>query len=63
MFLKRSAHQEVADGIAKALPMHIKSLFTGANVVAELAPLLMRIVTPDLRPVWKQVLAYLFQLD
>jgi hypothetical protein len=51
MYLKLSAHQEIGDMLAKALPMHIKSLFTGQNVVAELAPLLMRIITPDLKPV------------
>lgn len=51
MFIKRTAHQEVADMVSKALPMHIKSLFTGQNIVSELAPLLMRIVTPDLKPV------------
>lgn len=37
--------------VAKALPMHIKSLFTAQNIVAELAPMLMRIITPDLKPV------------
>jgi chromosome transmission fidelity protein 18 len=51
MRTKRSAHQEIADMLSKALPMHIKSLFTGHNIVAELAPLLMRIITPDLKPV------------
>lgn len=51
MHLKRTAHQEVADMLIKNLPMHIKGFFTGHNIVAELAPLLLRIITPDLKPV------------
>jgi chromosome transmission fidelity protein 18 len=50
-YVKRQAHQEIADTLAKSLPMTLSSLFNGANVAVELAPLVTRILSPDLRPV------------
>ncbi|BGP37138.1 Chromosome transmission fidelity protein 18 [Rhodotorula kratochvilovae] len=55
MYLQRTAHQEVAEAFAQNIPHHLKTLFTGTNVVAELLPLLNRIVAPDLKPVNSQV--------
>ncbi|GAA5984450.1 hypothetical protein JCM11641_000142 [Rhodosporidiobolus odoratus] len=55
MYLKRVAHQEVADAFVQGIPHTLRTLFTGANVVAELLPLLNRIVCPDLKPVNSQV--------
>ncbi|GAA5854527.1 hypothetical protein JCM9279_000830 [Rhodotorula babjevae] len=55
MYLQRTAHQEVAEAFTQNMPHHLKTLFTGTNVVAELLPLLNRIVAPDLKPVNSQV--------
>ncbi|BGO89065.1 Chromosome transmission fidelity protein 18 [Rhodotorula toruloides] len=55
MYLKRIAHQEVADAFAASVPQNLKTLFSGPNIVAELLPLLNRIVAPDLKPVNSQV--------
>ncbi|EMS19142.1 chromosome transmission fidelity protein 18 [Rhodotorula toruloides NP11] len=55
MYLKRIAHQEAADAFAASVPQHIKTLFSGPNTVAELLPLLNRIVAPDFKPVNSQV--------
>lgn len=33
------------------MPHNLKNLFTGANVVGELLPLLNRIIAPELKPV------------
>jgi len=51
MYLQRTAHQEVAEAFTQNMPHHLKTLFTGTNVIAELLPLLNRIVAPDLKPV------------
>lgn len=51
MYLQRQAHQEVADAFAVSIPQNLKALFTGTNVIAELLPLLNRVVAPDLKPV------------
>jgi chromosome transmission fidelity protein 18 len=56
MYLKRTAHQEIADTLRNSLPLGIKELFTGPNIVSELAPLLMRVLTPDLKPVNQQLI-------
>ena len=56
MYLKKTAHQEIADTLRKSLPLGIKEAFLGANVVAELAPILMRIISPDLKPVNQQLI-------
>ncbi|GAA6038469.1 hypothetical protein JCM8097_004581 [Rhodosporidiobolus ruineniae] len=55
MYLKRVAHQEVADAFSQNIPHTLRTMFTGTNVVAELLPLLNRIVAPDLKPVNSQV--------
>ncbi|GAA5930725.1 hypothetical protein JCM1841_004748 [Sporobolomyces salmonicolor] len=51
MYLQRVAHQEVAEAFTQNMPQALKALFTGTNIVAELLPLLNRIVSPDLKPV------------
>ncbi|GAA5912902.1 hypothetical protein JCM6882_009509 [Rhodosporidiobolus microsporus] len=55
MYLKRVAHQEVADAFVQGIPHTLKTLFTGTNIVGELLPLLNRIIAPDLKPVNSQV--------
>lgn len=47
--MKKSAHEEIAEAFAKKVPMNTKTSFTGANLVGELAPLLMRILSPDVK--------------
>ncbi|GAA5865391.1 hypothetical protein JCM1840_001552 [Sporobolomyces johnsonii] len=55
MYLQRVAHQEVAEAFTQSMPQALKTLFTGTNIVAELLPLLNRIVSPDLKPVNSQI--------
>ncbi|GAA5826328.1 hypothetical protein JCM11251_007255 [Rhodosporidiobolus azoricus] len=55
MYLKRVAHQEVADAFVQGIPHNLRTMFTGTNVVGELLPLLNRIIAPDLKPVNSQV--------
>lgn len=54
-YLKRSAHQEIAETVQKALPMSLSPSFSATSVVTELAPYLIRILSPDLRPVNSQL--------
>lgn len=56
MYLQRTAHQEIADALAKSLPLTLKNLFTSTSVACELAPSLVRILSPDLRPVNQQLI-------
>merc|ERR1712093_754417 len=55
MYIKRTAHMEIADGLRKSLPLSVKSMFSGSDVAAELVPALIRIVSPDLKPVNQQL--------
>ncbi len=61
MYLKRTAHQEVADAFSQAIPQSLRTMFTGTNVVGELLPLLNRILSPDLKPV--RLLSFLLCLE
>lgn len=47
--MKRSAHEEIAEVFAKKVPMNIRTSFSGSDLVGELAPLLMRILSPDVK--------------
>ncbi|PWN26081.1 P-loop containing nucleoside triphosphate hydrolase protein [Jaminaea rosea] len=53
--LKRQAFNEIALELHGTLPPTLRSLFGREAVVRELGPLLMRILTPDLRPVNQQI--------
>ncbi|ORY58350.1 P-loop containing nucleoside triphosphate hydrolase protein [Leucosporidium creatinivorum] len=55
-YLKRVAHQEIVQTFTASMPHALKTLFTGPNIVAELLPLLNRIIAPDLKPVNSQLI-------
>lgn len=54
-YQQRVAHQEIVDAFKLNLPWQLKTAFTGTNVVAELLPLLNRILNPEIRPVNSQL--------
>ena len=56
MYLKQTAHLEIADTLRKSLPLQIGSLFAKPNITSELIPLLLRIITPDLKPINQQLI-------
>ena len=49
--LKRSAFEEVAAELHTAIPTGLRVLFSKESIVTELGPSLMRMLSPDLRPV------------
>lgn len=53
--VKLSAFNELASQVVTALPDNVRSQFNRQSVVTELGPFLMRILTPDLRPVNNQL--------
>ncbi len=53
--LKSSAFNEIVSQIATALPAGVRSQFNRHAVITELGPSLMRILTPDLRPINNQL--------
>lgn len=53
--LKTSAFNEIASQIVSVLPANVRSQFNRQSVVTELGPSLMRILTPDLRPINNQL--------
>ncbi|KAK4052058.1 Chromosome transmission fidelity protein 18 [Microbotryomycetes sp. JL201] len=55
-YLKRTAHQEIAQVFTTGMPHGLKNLFTATNVCAELLPYLNRIISPDLKPVNNQLI-------
>lgn len=50
-FLKRSAHQEVADAFSKTIPLDLKTSFNASTTAIDLIPLLLRIISPDIKMV------------
>ena len=48
-YLKKAAHEEVAEAFSKTLPTRIKNSFDNASIITELIPLLTRIVSPDIK--------------
>ena len=54
-YLARAAHQEIAETFHRSLPMSLSPSFTATTVTAELIPLMIRILSPDLRPVNSQL--------
>ena len=50
-YLKRTAHQEIADAFALSIPHNLKNMFTAKTIASELLPLINRIIAPDLKPV------------
>lgn len=58
MYLKRTAHQEIADAFKQGLPVLVRDSFTSQNVICELMPLTMRIVSPDMKPVNSQLIRH-----
>ncbi|KAM0788007.1 hypothetical protein ACM66B_006207 [Microbotryomycetes sp. NB124-2] len=55
-FLKKTAHQEIAQAFTSGMTHALKNLFTSTNVCAELLPFLNRIISPDLKPVNNQLI-------
>lgn len=53
--LKTSAFNEIASQIVATLPATVRSQFNRHSVITELGPSLMRILTPDLRPINNQL--------
>lgn len=53
--VKQSAFNELASQVVTALPDNVRSQFNRQSLVTELGPFLMRILTPDLRPVNNQL--------
>ena len=53
--LKTSAFNEIASRIVEILPANVRSQFNRHSVITELGPSLMRILTPDLRPINNQL--------
>lgn len=53
--LKTSAFNEIASQIVGNLPANVRSQFNRHSVITELGPSLMRILTPDLRPINNQL--------
>ncbi|KAG0140419.1 hypothetical protein CROQUDRAFT_136699 [Cronartium quercuum f. sp. fusiforme G11] len=56
MFQKQVAYKEVADSFKQTMPPLMRVSFLTDVVITELIPLLMRIVSPDLRPVNSQLI-------
>ncbi|SNX83885.1 related to CTF18 - Chromosome Transmission Fidelity factor [Melanopsichium pennsylvanicum] len=53
--LKRSAFTEIITQAVGILPANVRSQFNRHSVITELGPSLMRILTPDLRPINNQL--------
>ncbi|SPO23599.1 related to CTF18 - Chromosome Transmission Fidelity factor [Ustilago trichophora] len=53
--LKASAFNEIASQVIGNLPANVRSQFNRHSVITELGPSLMRILTPDLRPINNQL--------
>ncbi|CBQ73206.1 related to CTF18-Chromosome Transmission Fidelity factor [Sporisorium reilianum SRZ2] len=53
--LKTSAFNDIATQIVGVLPANVRSQFNRHSVITELGPSLMRILTPDLRPINNQL--------
>ncbi|SPO24606.1 related to CTF18 - Chromosome Transmission Fidelity factor [Ustilago trichophora] len=53
--LKTSAFNEIASQVVGILPANVRSQFNRHSVITELGPSLMRILTPDLRPINNQL--------
>ncbi|KAL7419625.1 Chromosome transmission fidelity protein 18 [Cryptotrichosporon argae] len=47
----RMANAEIADGLMLAVPAQLRALFSSTTALTELVPLLMRIISPPLKPV------------
>lgn len=53
--VKTSAFNEIASQIVATLPANVRSQFNRHSVITELGPLLMRVLTPELRPINNQL--------
>lgn len=56
MYLKTKAHEEVIASFKLSMPPLLKVSFMTDVMICELIPLLMRIISPDLRPVNSQLI-------
>lgn len=54
--LKTAVHQEVLASFKQSIPPLMRITFMTNVVISELIPLLMRIISPDLRPVNSQLI-------
>lgn len=50
-FLTASTNKEVATSLEHAIPPSLRGSFTATTVLTELAPMLMRIISPNLKPI------------
>lgn len=50
-YVTRTANMETVTALSATIPPAIRSLYTSTTVLTELAPLLMRIISPPLKPV------------
>jgi hypothetical protein len=50
-YLTSTTNKEVATSLAQSVPPSVRGLYTATTVLTELAPLLMRIISPNLKPV------------
>ncbi|KAK4051293.1 Chromosome transmission fidelity protein 18 [Microbotryomycetes sp. JL221] len=55
-YIKKTAHQEIAQAFSTGISHTLKNLFTGTNICAELLPFINRIICPDLKPVNNQLI-------
>ncbi|KAH8920215.1 P-loop containing nucleoside triphosphate hydrolase protein [Atractiella rhizophila] len=55
-YLKRMAHEEISNSFRQGLPVEVRSIFTSVNTSLELAPYMMRILSPDLKPINSQII-------
>lgn len=54
--LCRTTNLEIATSLTQSLPPTIRSLFNATTLLTEFAPLLMRVLSPTLKPVNAQVI-------
>lgn len=50
-YQQTTVNKEIADALAASLPPTLRGLYTPDHVLIELAPVLMRIISPNLKPV------------
>lgn len=50
-FQTRSTNSEILNALSLAIPPVVRSLYGSTSISTELAPLLMRILSPNLKPV------------
>ena len=54
--MKKAAHQEIAEAFTKNVPTTTRTSFSATDLIGELAPLLVRILSADVKLVSNSVL-------